>query len=113
LDAIAWRVADIVEAMSEVAPVAGLRVDGGLTNDATLLQLQADALGLPVEVGTADATVLGAAMLAGVGAGMFESVEDAARRLPPGRLIRPRVERRERTRQRELWRSFVQAAAEL
>ena len=34
-----------------VEPVAALRVDGGLTNDATLLQLQADALGLPLAVG--------------------------------------------------------------
>ena len=74
LEAIAWRVADIVEAMAEVAPVHGLRVDGGLTNDETLLQIQADALGLPLTVGRADVTVLGAAMLAGVGAGVFASV---------------------------------------
>jgi glycerol kinase len=75
-------VADIVEAMAEVAPVERLRVDGGLTNDETLLQIQADALGLPLigaGVGRADTTVLGAAMLAGVGAGVFASVEDAAR----------------------------------
>ena len=65
-------------------PVAGLRVDGGLTNDETLLALQADALGLPLTVGRADATVLGAAMLAGVGAGVFDGVEQAAERRAAG-----------------------------
>jgi glycerol kinase len=113
LEAIAWRVADIVEAMSEVAPVAGLRVDGGLTNDQTLLQIQADVLGLPLAVGAADATVRGAAMLAGVGAGVFTSVEQAAQRLPRGRTVTPLLEHGERLRQRELWRAFVQAGAEL
>jgi glycerol kinase len=113
LEAIAWRVADIVEAMAAVVPVQSLRVDGGLTNDATLLQIQADALGLPLSVGRPDATVLGAAMLAGVGAGLFASVEDAARRLPSGRLVTPSAAPRERARRRELWRAFVDAGARL
>ena len=42
LEAIAWRVADIVEAVRDSVPVDVLRVDGGLTRDPTLLQLQAD-----------------------------------------------------------------------
>jgi glycerol kinase len=113
LEAIAWRVADIVEAMADVAPVESLRVDGGLTNDDTLLQIQADALGLPLSVGDADATVRGAAMLAGVGAGRFASVEEAAQRLAPGRVLTPAGDPRERAGRRELWRSFVQAGARL
>jgi glycerol kinase len=113
LEAIAWRVADIVEAMAEGASVESLRVDGGLTNDEPLLQIQADALGLPLIVGRADTTVLGAAMLAGVGAGVFASVEDAAQRLPRGRVIEPASGAPERLAQRERWRAFVQAAAAL
>jgi glycerol kinase len=113
LEAIAWRVADIVEAMAEVVPVEILHVDGGLTNDATLLQIQAEALGLPLSVGRADATVLGAAMLAGVGAGLFASVEEAAQRLPSGRLLTPSGAPQERARHRELWRTFVDAGARL
>jgi glycerol kinase len=113
LEAIAWRVEDIVEAMAAIAPVEGLRVDGGLTNDATLLQVQADALGLPLIVGRADTTVLGAAMLAGVGARVFAGVEDAARRLPRGRVVRPCLNASERQALRLRWRTFVQASAEL
>jgi glycerol kinase len=113
LEAIAWRVADIVEAVAEVAPVTSLRVDGGLANDSTLLQIQADALGLPLRVGRADVTVLGAAMLAGVGAGTFASLHDAAQRLPEGRLMAPAGATDERLRRRERWRAFTEASAEL
>ena len=113
LEAIAWRVADIVEAMAEAVPVLGLRADGGLTNDHTLLQLQADALEVPLTAGPPDATVLGAAMLAGVGAGLFADVQDAARRLPQGRVVCSLIDPAERTRRRELWRGFVRASAGL
>ena len=113
LESIAWRVADIVEAMAEVVPITSLRVDGGLSNDPTLLQIQADTLGLPLAVGGADLTVLGAAMLAGVGAGVFTSVEQAARLLPQGRTVAPTIGPDERSRRRERWRAFVQDSSRL
>jgi glycerol kinase len=113
LEAIAWRVADIVETMGESAPPESMRVDGGLTNDPTLLQIQADAIGRPLLVNDADVTVLGAAMLAGVGAGVFASVQDAAARLPEGRKVQPRMDEREREQQRERWRRFVAASGQL
>ena len=113
LQSIAWRVADIVEAMAQAVPIRSVRVDGGLTNDRTLLQLQADALGMALQVGRPDATVLGAAMLAGVGAGVFASVAEAAERLPPGRAVEPALDAGERERERSRWRAFVAGAAEL
>ena len=74
LEAIAWRVADVLEAdQARRSPVEVLRVDGGLTRDPTLLQLQADAAGVPVERGAVDATAAGAAALAAVGAGIWGS----------------------------------------
>ncbi len=112
LEAIAWRVTDIVEAMATVAPVSGLRVDGGLTGEQTLLQIQADALGLPLTLGGADATVRGAAMLAGVGSGAFGDLEDAAARLVPGHVVAPKADD-EHARRRERWCAFVQASAGL
>ncbi len=116
LEAIAWRVAEIVEAIGAHAPVASLRVDGGLANDQTLLQLQADVLGIPLEVGRADATALGAALLAGVGAGVLPSVEEAAERVAGGRApvtVTPRSGAAERERARRAWREFVERAAAL
>jgi glycerol kinase len=113
LESIAWRVADIVEAMAEAVPVTSVRVDGGLSNDPTLLQIQADALGLPLAVGDAETTVLGAAMLAGVGVGVFASVEEAAGKLPETRTVTPGTGPDERSRQRGRWRAFVDASARL
>jgi glycerol kinase len=113
LEAIAWRTADVVEAFAELQPVELLRVDGGLTNDPTLLQVQADALGLPLSVGASDATVLGAAMLAGVGAGVFDGIHDAAARLARGRIVSPRVDSTRRTGERARWRAFVEASSAL
>jgi glycerol kinase len=113
LEAIAWRVSDIVEAMAPLGAVGSVRVDGGLTNDPTLLALQADALGMELVVNRADVTVLGAAMLAGVGAGVFESVEQASELLPAGHIVAPTIEPAARIAQRDRWRRFVADSARL
>ena len=113
LEAIAWRVADIVEAMAANAPVCSLRIDGGLAAEPTLAQIQADTIGLEVSVGQLDSTVLGAAMLAGVGAGVFASLEQAAMHLPQPRLVTPQIDERERLARRERWRSFVRLSAQI
>jgi glycerol kinase len=90
-----------------------LRVDGGLTNDETLLQMQADFLGRPLSVGDADATVLGAALLAGVGGGVFATVADGAALLPSRRRIEPALGERERMLRRARWLAFATGAAAL
>ena len=111
LAAIANRVADVVEAISTETPVERLLVDGGLTNDPTLLQMQADVLGLELRAGRPDTTALGAAMLAGVGGGAFPSLEHAVALLPAGEVVRPLIDARSRACERDRWRAFVQAAA--
>ncbi len=113
LEGIAHRVADVVEAIAEAIPVTSLRVDGGLSNDETLCRIQADLLGVELIVGQADATVLGAAMLAGVGAGLYGTVEQAAGLLAPGRTIAPRLDPEERLSERRAWREFVAGAGAL
>jgi glycerol kinase len=113
LEGIAWRVADVVEAVRETTPVAALRVDGGVTNEPLMLELQADAIGAPVEAGGADATVAGAAALAAVGAGVLGSLEEAAELLPIDRRVEPRRDDAWRSSEHARWRAFVAAAAEL
>jgi glycerol kinase len=113
LEGIAHRVADVVEAMAAARPISSLRVDGGLTNDPTLLQIQADVLGLPLAVGRADTTVLGAALLAGLGAGTFSSLPKAVAHLPAGRIVSPTSEPAARRAERERWRRFVGQASRL
>jgi glycerol kinase len=113
LEGIAWRVADVVAAMREGVDVRSLRVDGGLTNEPLLLQLQADAIGVPVEAAGVDATVLGAAVLAAVGSGMIGSLAEAAELLPVDRTVEPQRDDAWRAAEHERWRAFVLGAAEL
>jgi glycerol kinase len=113
LEGIAWRVADVVGVVRETVPVEVLRVDGGLTRDPTLLQLQADAAGVPVQRGAVDATVAGAAALAAVGAGIWESTLDIAERIPVGERVQPERDDASRERAHGEWRRFVERATEL
>jgi glycerol kinase len=113
LEAIAWRVADVVEVIRAQAPVDVLRVDGGLTRDALLLQLQADTTGVPVERGAVDATAAGAAALAAVGAGVWPSTTAIADHVPVGEHFEPHRDSHWRRAEHAAWRQFVELAAEL
>jgi glycerol kinase len=113
LEAIAWRVADVVAVVRESVPVEVLRVDGGLTRDPTLLQLQANAAGVPVQRGAVDATVAGAAALAAVGAGIWDSTLEIAEHVPVGDRIEPQRDEAWRERSHAEWREFVRAAIAL
>jgi glycerol kinase len=74
LEAIAYQTVDAVRAMEAAGtqPLAELKADGGATANPWLMQFQADVLGVPVVVPEmAETTALGAACLAGVGAGLL------------------------------------------
>jgi glycerol kinase len=113
LEGIAWRVADVVSAIRETVEVETLRVDGGLTNEPLMLQLQADAIGAPVEAAGADATVLGAAALAAVGSGILGSLTELPELLPPDRRVEPERDDAWRAAEHERWREFVEGTAAL
>ena len=113
LEAIAWRVADVLEVIRETVPIEVLRVDGGLTRDPTLLALQADAAGVTVQRGAVDATAAGAAALAAVGAGIWGSTLEIAERVPTGEQVTPRRDEAWRTGALAEWQEFVRRAAAL
>jgi len=113
LESIAWRVADILAVVSEHTSLDVLRVDGGLTRDPLLLQLQADTGGVPVQPGAVDATAAGSAALAAVGAGVWGSTAEIAERLPAGERVEPKRDDAWRKREHAAWREFVSATAAL
>ncbi len=81
LDAIAFEVRDVVDAMTGEAgvEVPVLQVDGGASANALLCQTQADQLGVPVQrPEVLETTALGAAFLAGLGTGVWSSCEELA-----------------------------------
>lgn len=113
LEGVAWRVADIVSVIQETVPVRVLRVDGGMTRDPTLLQLQADAAGVTVQRGLLDATAAGAAALAAVGAGVWGSTLEIEERIPSAERFEPQRDAGWRAAAHAEWRGFVKRAAEL
>jgi glycerol kinase len=113
LEGIAWRVADVLETVSTQVAVESLRVDGGLTREPALLQLQADTTGVPVEPMEADATVQGAALLAAIGAGLLSSLAEGAALVRPGVRVEPSTDAAWRNAEHERWKRFVELAAQL
>ncbi|MGW7823189.1 FGGY family carbohydrate kinase [Streptomyces puniciscabiei] len=93
-EGIAAQVAELADAAAADlgAPLDTLRVDGGLTRSALLMQTQADLLQRPVEVSALpDATALGAAALARLGADRTLGVEQALPDWKPAAVYEPRI----------------------
>jgi len=106
LEAIAFQVADVVDAV----PLAlrALRADGGAAANGFLMQFQADVLGLPVEVAVErEATALGAAALAGLAVGTWRDSAEVRKLLRPGRVYEPQMSRDEAETLRDAWRRAV------
>ena len=75
LECIAYQITDIVKAMGEDArlDIGELRVDGGPTRNAYLMQFQSDMLGIPVQVPDAEElSGIGASYMAGLALGMYD-----------------------------------------
>ena len=79
LESIAYQTMDVLKAMEADAglPIKELRVDGGATINNLLMQFQCDLLQVPViRPEVYETTALGAAYLAGLGVGYWESTAD-------------------------------------
>ena len=82
LDAIALSVNDVIQAMTDDLgrPIERLRVDGGAAENDLLMELQAGISGITVErPQELESTARGAAMLAGLGAGIYATGQEAAK----------------------------------
>ena len=110
LEGIAHQVADVVEAMAADAEqdIRDLRVDGGAAANDLLMQLQADFLGAPVTRPTMlETTALGAAFLAGLGVGVWDSPEEVSRRWQQDAIFEPVADEEARGRHRASWKAAV------
>ena len=116
LESIAYQSRDVLEAMTADAGerVRALRVDGGAVANDFLCQFQADILDARVErPRVIETTALGAAGLAGLGAGVWRSLDAVAERASVERAFTPSMEPRERDRQYAGWRRAVERARSL
>lgn len=110
LEAIAFQVQDVIVAMAGDLghPVTRMRVDGGAAANDLLLQMQSDFGALNVErPAELESTARGAAMLAGLGAGLFSSQKDAARMIRVERAFHPMIDSQTRSAALSRWSDAV------
>jgi glycerol kinase len=110
VEAMAYQTRDVVDAMARDTgrTLTELRVDGGAAVMDVLCQLQADLLGIPVRrPRSTETTALGAAFLAGLGAGVW-SDEDLGRLWKLDREFEPRISRDEADSLQSRWRQAVE-----
>ncbi|HET6566997.1 MAG TPA: glycerol kinase GlpK [Rhodothermales bacterium] len=113
LEGIALQVADVLEAMEADSgiEVKELRVDGGAAVNDLLMQIQADVLGVPVvRPKVTETTALGAAYLAGLAVGYWESEEEIATQWARDAVFMPELQEPEVEQLRAGWRRALDRA---
>jgi len=113
LEGICFQVKDVVDAMSADSGMAlqELRVDGGASANDLLMQLQADLLGVPIiRPVNVESTALGAAYLAGLGAGIWQSTAEIERNWQEDRRFEPSISADERATRHAAWQRAVARA---
>ena len=111
IESIAYQVRDVLEAMDADAGTGSraLRVDGGAAANDTLLQFQADVLGVAVERPVvAETTALGAACLAGLAVGFWRDAGEVAANWALDERFEPRMDPVRRDRLVRGWQRAVQ-----
>lgn len=114
LESIAFQTRDVVDVMQQGSGISlpEMRADGGAVANHFLMQFQADLLGVPVEVPEiTETTAVGAAYLAGLATGFWESREDLKRRWKLGRRYEPRTGTEEREAMQSRWLKAVDRAS--
>ena len=113
LEAIAYQSRDVLDAMvaDAATPVRALRVDGGAAANDFLCQFQADVMNVAVHrPAVIETTALGAAYLAGLGAGLWKSLDTLADRWAVDRTFTPAMDAGARERGYAGWRRAVERA---
>ncbi len=113
LESVAYQSAELLEAMQKDAgaPLKELRVDGGASNNDLMMQFQADILGVPVvRPKVTETTALGAAYLAGLAVGYWQSTDEIAGQWQEGKRFEPQMEAGERERLMTRWKKAVSRA---
>ena len=111
LESIAFQSRDVLEAMAADAGISieGLRVDGGAVANDFLCQFQADLLNVAVlRPRIIETTALGAAYLAGLGAGVWRSADEVGKRWALERRFEPRLDESTRATRYDGWRRAVE-----
>ncbi|NJE07317.1 glycerol kinase GlpK [Thermococcus sp. M39] len=111
LEAIAYLTKDVIDEMEKEVPIKELRVDGGATKNNFLMQFQADILGKTViRPVVQETTALGAAYLAGLAVGYWESLEEIGELWKVEKVFEPKMNEKERGKLYKGWKEAVKRA---
>jgi glycerol kinase len=113
LESIAYQTYDVLKAMEADSGIIlkELRVDGGATANNLLMQFQSDILGVSVvRPRVTETTALGAAYLAGLGVGYWNSTEDIGKQWAVDRRFQPAMDREHAGQLLKGWQRAVKAA---
>jgi glycerol kinase len=111
IESIAFQVADVIDAMNSESgnKFTELRVDGGAAVNNMLMQFQADLLGIPVlRPAVTETTALGAAYLAGLAVGFWESPEHIWSKRKNDTHFEPNIDRTQVAALRQRWQNAVE-----
>lgn len=113
LESLAYQTKDVLAAMEADSGIAlkALRVDGGAVKNDFLMQFQSDILNVPVDRPIInETTALGAAYLAGLAVGYWDSQKEIADQWVIDKTFKPQMDENNRNRLYEGWKKAVQAA---
>ncbi len=113
LESLAYQTKDVLSAMESDSGIElkTLRVDGGAVKNNFLMEFQSDLLNVPVERPIVnETTALGAAYLAGLAVGFWESREEISKQWEIDRQFNPKMPEEKRTNLYDGWKKAVKAA---
>ncbi len=113
LEGIAYQVADLIDAMHADTgkQLKELRVDGGASLSAFLMQFQADLLQIPVvRPAVTETTALGAAYLAGLAVGYWKNVGSLSKQWRVDKIFEPKMKRGQAEELRARWDEALKRA---
>ncbi len=113
LESIAYQTNDVLQAMKADSgiDIHTLKVDGGASANNFLMQTQADIVGVPVNrPSCVETTAMGAAYLAGLAVGYWESKEAVVKNWSIDKIFKPQIEVQEREKKIKGWRRAVRYA---
>ncbi|MGP9693382.1 glycerol kinase GlpK [Brachybacterium sp. AOP25-B2-12] len=111
LESTAFQSAEVLEAMNADSGVdlTELKVDGGMVANETLMQFQADLLGVPVvRPKVTETTALGAAYAAGIAVGFWDGEQDVIDNWAEDKRWEPKMDTETRERSLRLWKKAVE-----
>ena len=113
LESLAYQVNDVLKAMEADCGIQlkSLKVDGGASANDFLMQTQADIISAPVKrPSCVETTAMGAAYLAGLAVGYWESKEEVIRNWEVDKVFKPQIDDEDREKRIKGWKKAVRYA---